>query len=319
MRSEAAAKDYGMKPNDAIHSSSVKEKKHYTIIIDSIVEKLFYIIGFTSLLVLLTIMVFLVKEGLPLFREISLSEFISGREWYPTSSNPRYGIMPLIISSLAITLIASAIAVPLSLSVAIYLSELAGSRTREILKPMIEIIASIPSVVIGFFGMVVVAPFLMSKLNIDSGLNLFNAAIMLAFMAIPTIASISEDALSSVPVSLKEASYALGANRWQTIVHVTIPAALSGIYTAIILGISRVIGETMIVLMVAGGAAVIPDSLFSAVRPLTSNIAAEMAESPVGGTHYRALFSIGIILFIITFIFNIIADYLSNRYKFKAG
>ena len=144
--------------------------------------------------------------------------------------------------------------------------------------------------------MVVVAPFLMNNFHIDSGLNLLNASLMLAFMAIPTIASISEDAISSVPVSLKEASYALGANRWQTIIHVTIPASLSGIWTAIILGISRVIGETMIVLMVAGGAAVIPDSIFNPVRPLTSNIAAEMAEASVGGTHYRALFAIGIIL-----------------------
>ncbi len=307
------------KQTEATMKNQVTEKKHKSIIIDIIIEKFFYIVGFTSLLVLLTIMVFLVKEGVPLFSEIRLSEFIFGGEWYPTSGNPRYGIMPLIISSVFITIIASAIAVPLSLSVAVYLSELAGSRTREILKPMIEIIASIPSVVVGFFGMVIVAPFLLEKFNIDSGLNLFNASIMLAFMAVPTIASISEDAISSVPVSLKEASYALGANRWQTIVHVTVPAALSGIYTAIILGISRVIGETMIVLMVAGGAAVIPDSIFSAVRPLTSNIAAEMAEASVGGTHYRALFSIGIILFIITFIFNIIADYLSTKYKFKAN
>lgn len=307
------------KNNESNIRQATKTDRHSSIIIDMIVEKFFYIIGFSSLIVLLTIMIFLLKEGLPLFREISIGDFIFGREWYPTSNNPRYGIMPLIVSSVSITVLASAIAIPLSLSVALYISELAGSRTREILKPLIEIIASIPSVVIGFFGMVVVAPLLMEKFNIDSGLNLFNAAIMLAFMAVPTIASISEDAISSVPVSLKEASYALGANRWQTMVHVTIPASLSGIYTAIILGISRVIGETMIVLMVAGGAAVMPGSIFSAVRPLTSNIAAEMAEASVGGTHYRALFAIGIILFIITFIFNILADYLSNRYNFKAG
>jgi phosphate transport system permease protein len=138
-------------------------------------------------------------------------------------------------------------------------------------------------------------------------------------MAIPTIASISEDAISSVPISLKEASYALGANKWQTIFFIVLPASLSGIWTAIILGISRVIGETMVVLMVAGGAAVIPDSIFSPIRPLTSNIAAEMAEADVGGTHYQALFSIAIVLFIITFVFNFIADYLSNKYKFKSN
>lgn len=305
--------------NETNTTPVVKTKKHSSIIVDVIVEKFFYIIGFSSLLVLLTIMVFLVKEGVPLFTEISISDFITGKEWYPTSNNPRYGIMPLIFSSVYITIIASVIAVPLSLSVAIYIAELAGSRIKEIIKPLVEIIASIPSVVVGFFGMVVVAPFLMEHFDIDSGLNLLNASLMLAFMAVPTIASISEDAISSVPVSLKEASYALGANRWQTIIHVTIPAALSGIYTAIILGISRVIGETMIVLMVAGGAAVLPESIFSPVRPLTSNIAAEMAEASVGGTHYRALFAIGIILFVITFVFNIIADYLSNKYKFKAN
>ncbi len=304
---------------DSKNKKKLKEKKHSSIIFDVIIEKFFYLVGFSSLLVLLMIMIFLIKEGIPLFKEISISDFIFGKEWYPTSNNPRFGIMPLIISSLYITAVSSVIAIPLSLSVAIYISELAGSTLKEIVKPAIEIIASIPSVVVGFFGMVVIAPFMMEKFNIDSGLNLLNASLMLAFMAVPTIASISEDAISSVPVSLKEASYALGANRWQTIIHVTIPASLSGIWTAIILGISRVIGETMIVLMVAGGAAVIPDSIFSPVRPLTSNIAAEMAEASVGGTHYKALFAIGIILFIITFIFNIIADYLSSKYKFKAG
>ncbi len=298
---------------------SNKVKTHKSIFLDIIVEKIFYVVGFSSLLVLLTIMVFLIMEGVPLFREIGVFDFIFGNEWYPTSNNPRYGIMSLIVSSVSITLIASLLAVPLSLAVAIYISEIAGKTLKEIIKPAIEIIASIPSVVIGFFGMVVVAPFLMNKFDIDSGLNLFNASLMLAFMAVPTIASISEDAISSVPMSIKEASYALGANRWQTIVHVTLPASLSGIWTAIILGISRVIGETMIVLMVAGGAAVVPNSIFSPVRPLTSNIAAEMAEASVGGIHYRALFAIGIILFIITLIFNIIADYLSNKYKFKTS
>jgi len=297
----------------------IKSRKRNSLLFNIIVEKTFLIIGLTSLAVLFTIMLFLLREGLPLFKEISITAFITGREWYPTSGNPRFGILPLIISSLYITATASLIAIPLSISVAVYISELAGSRTREIVKPLVEIIASIPSVVIGFFGMVVVAPFLMKHFNIDSGLNLLNASIMLAFMAVPTIASISEDAISSVPVSLKEASYALGANRWQTIIHIVIPASLSGIWTAIILGISRVIGETMIVLMVAGGAAVIPSSIFDPVRPLTSNIAAEMAESPVGSPHYRALFALGIILFIITFIFNMAADWLSNRYKFKAG
>jgi len=207
--------------------------------------------------------------------------------------------------------------VPFSLAIAIYLSELAHPTTREIIKPVIELIASIPSVVIGFFGLVVVAPFLQDKLDLDTGLNLFNASLMLAFMATPTIASIAEDAISSVPDSIKESSYALGANRLQTLIFITIPAALSGIWTAVILGISRVIGETMVVLMVAGGSALIPTSFFAPIRPLTSNIAAEMAEAPVGGDHYHALFAIGIILFVITFVFNVLSTRLANRYRFK--
>ncbi|MBN2436738.1 MAG: phosphate ABC transporter permease subunit PstC [Spirochaetes bacterium] len=292
-------------------------KVHKSIVYDYLVEKLFFIIGLSCLVILFLIMFFLFKEGLPLLNKVSISDFIFGMEWYPTSDNPRFGVFPLISASVAVTLIASLMAVPLSIAIAVYMAELASPITREIIKPVIEIIASIPSVVIGFFGMVVVAPFLQSYFDLDTGLNLFNAALMLGFMAIPTIASISEDAISSVPVSLKEASYALGANRCQTIIFVTVPAALSGIWTAIILGVSRVIGETMVVLMVAGGAAMMPGSLFSPVRPLTSNIAAEMAETPVGSTHYHALFAIGILLFIITFVFNIIADYLSNKYKFK--
>lgn len=282
-----------------------------------IAGKFFLAIGVTSIVVLFLIIIFLFKEGLPIFNTISVSDFLFGNEWYPTSGNPRFGILPLINASISVTAIASIIAIPFSLSIAIYLSEIAGSTAREIIKPVIEIIASIPSVIIGFFGMVVVAPFIQEKFNLDTGMNLFNASLMLAFMAIPTIASISEDALSSVPMSLKEGSYALGANRWQTIFHITIPAALSGIWTAIILGISRVIGETMVVLMVAGGSAQNPGSIFNSVRPLTSNIAAEMAESPHGSDHYHALFAIGIVLFIITFIFNTLADYLSNKYKFK--
>lgn len=288
-----------------------------SLIMEKVAERVFFVIGLTCLIVLLLIMIFLFMEGLPIFREISVKDFLLGIEWYPTSDNPRFGVMPLITASVAVTLLASLMAVPFSLSIAVYLAELASPRVREVVKPIVEIIASIPSVVIGFFGMVVVAPFLQNAFNVDTGLNLFNAALMLAFMAVPTIASISEDAISSVPVTLREASYALGAGRWETIFHITIPAALSGIWTAVILGISRVIGETMVVLMVAGGAAVMPKSLFAPVRPLTSNIAAEMAEAPVGGSHYHALFAIGILLFIITFAFNLIASYLSNKYKFK--
>ena len=185
----------------------------------------------------------------------------------------------MIAGSLLVTLLASIIAVPLGVFAAIYISELAGDRIKEIIKPLIELLASIPSVVIGFFGMVVVAPFLQSMFHLPTGLNLFNASIMLALMAVPTISSLSEDALHMVPRELRSASYALGANQWETISRVVVPAALSGIGTAVILGMSRAIGETMVVLMVAGGAAAIPESIFDPCRPLPASIAAEMAEA----------------------------------------
>jgi len=285
-------------------------------LIDIFIERFFFIIALSAILTILLIMFFLFKEGLPLFSKISITDFIFGTSWYPTSSNPRFGIFPLIIASFTVTLFASLLAIPLSLSIAVYLSEIASPKEKKFIKPTIELIASLPSVIIGFIGMVIVAPFLQNALGIDTGLNLFNASIMLAFMAIPTIATISEDMISSVPKSLKEASYALGATRLETIFHVTLPAALSGIWTAIILGISRIIGETMVVLMVSGGATLIPDSIFSPVRPLTSNIAAEMSEASVGGMHYQALFAIAIVLFIITFLFNILANFLTQKYKF---
>jgi phosphate transport system permease protein len=198
---------------------------------------------------------------------------------------------------------------------AIYLAEVASRKLREIVKPTVELLAALPSVVIGFFGMVVVAPFLQDTFNIATGLNLFNASLMLAFMAIPTICSISEDAIYSVSQEIKEASLALGATHWQTIYRVIIPASLSGISTAIILGMSRAIGETMVVLMVAGGATLIPTSIFDPVRPMPASIAAEMEEAPFHSNHYYALFATGIVLFLFTLIFNLIADHIAHRYK----
>jgi phosphate transport system permease protein len=207
------------------------------------------------------------------------------------------------------------ISIPLGVMTALYLAEIARPRIREWAKPIVELLAALPSVVIGFFGMVVVAPFLQRVFNIATGLNLFNAALMLAFMSIPTICSISEDAIYSVPDNLKEASLALGATHLETLIRVVLPASVSGISTAIILGMSRAIGETMVVLMVAGGAAMVPSSLFSPVRPLPASIAAEMAEAPYHGDHYYALFATGIVLFIFTLVFNIIADHIAHKYR----
>jgi phosphate transport system permease protein len=198
---------------------------------------------------------------------------------------------------------------------AVYLSEIARPGVREYIKPIVELLAALPSVVIGFFGMVIVAPFLLNTFNIPTGLNLFNASLMLAFMSIPTICSISEDAIYSVPDSLREASLALGATHLETIVRVVIPASISGISTAVILGMSRAIGETMVVLMVAGGAAMVPSSIFDPVRPMPASIAAEMAEAPFRGDHYYALFATGVVLFLITLIFNLIADHIAHKYR----
>jgi phosphate transport system permease protein len=279
------------------------------------IKALFFIIAFVSIAVLALIVVFLFMEGLPIFSKVTVKEFIFGHYWYPTSEPPEFGIFPLIIASVAVTFISSLMSIPLGVFTALYLVEVASQRLREWVKPVIELLAALPSVVIGFFGMVVVAPFLQNILEIPVGLNMFNASLMLAFMSVPTICSISEDAIFSVPRELKEASLALGATRWETMWRVIVPASISGISTAVILGMSRAIGETMVVLMVAGGAAMIPESIFDPVRPMPASIAAEMAEAPFRGEHYYALFATGIVLFIFTMIFNMVADYVSHRFR----
>lgn len=282
---------------------------------DSVIRIAFLVTALSSIVALGLIMLYLFLEGVPLFEHVSVSDFLFGHLWYPTSDPPDFGIFPLIVASVAVTLVSSAMAIPLGVMTAIYLAEIAGPKTRGFFKPVVELLAALPSVVIGFFGMVVVAPFLQEAFDLATGLNLFNAALMLAFMSVPTICSVSEDAIYSVPAELKEASLALGATHWETIARVILPASLSGISTAIILGMSRAIGETMVVLMVAGGAAMIPNSLFSPVRPMPSSIAAEMAEAPFRGDHYYALFAIGIVLFLFTLLFNIIADHISEKHK----
>jgi phosphate transport system permease protein len=254
-----------------------------------------------------------------LVKRVSLFEFLFGKSWYPPPNEPpSFQAFPIIFASIVVTFFSAIIAIPLGVGSAIYMSEIAHPKASEILKPVIELFAALPSVVIGFFGMVVVAPLLQKYFDIPTGLNLTNASILLAFMAVPTIASVSEDALRAVPQSLKEASYALGATKWETTWRVVVPAALSGISAAVILGLARSIGETMVVLMVAGGAAMIPTGLFDPVRPMTSAIAAEMGEAPRGGMHYHALFAIGVTLFILTFCFNLLADFISKRYR-EAG
>jgi len=282
---------------------------------EAIIKGIFAVFAFVSVLILALIVVFLFREGIPIFKEVSVTAFIFGKEWYPTYDPPSYGIWPLIIGSVVVTLFSCLIAVPLGVLAAVYISEIAPTSVKDIAKSTIELLAGIPSVVLGFFGMVVIAPWLQETFDLPTGLNIVNASVILAIMAIPTISSISEDALYAVPQEFKEASYALGATKTETITKVIIPAALSGISTAVILGMARAIGETMVVLMVAGGAAAVPESIFDSVRPMPASIAAEMGEAPFGGGHYHALFATGIILFLMTLIFNLIADYISHKFR----
>jgi phosphate transport system permease protein len=280
-----------------------------------IIKYVFFVFALVSIIVLGLIVFSLFREGLPIFSKVSVSKFLLGMEWYPTSDPPLFGIFPLIVGSLIVTFFATLVAVPLGVLTAIYISEIAPPSIKEILKSVIELLAGLPSVVLGFFGMVVIAPWLQKTFDLPTGLNIINASMILAIMAIPTISSISEDALYAVPREFKEASYALGATKFETIIKIIVPAAMSGISTAVMLGMARAIGETMVVLMVAGGAAAIPESIFDSVRPMPASIAAEMGEAPFRSAHYQALFAIGIVLFFMTLLFNLIADYVSHKFR----
>ncbi|MFA5315696.1 MAG: phosphate ABC transporter permease subunit PstC, partial [Candidatus Omnitrophota bacterium] len=248
------------------------------------------------------------KEGLALFKITSPFDFLFGKSWYPISEPPQLGILPLILGSLLVTVGAAVISVPIGVGCAVYIAEVAPLKIREVLKAGIELLAAIPSVVLGFIGMVTLVPLVKNVFHLPTGLTALSGSIMLAFMAMPTIVSIAEDALYSVPKTYKEGAFALGATHWQTIWRVMLPAASSGILAAVMLGIGRVIGETMAVMMITGNAAVIPHSILVPVRTLTATIAAEMGEAVVGSEHYFALFAIGIVLFVISFAINVTAD-----------
>ncbi len=278
-----------------------------------LIEKLIFLSGVTSIMLVILIFIFLTKEGLSLFKAVSLKDFLLGHYWYPISEPSQFGILPLILGSLFVTMGATIISVPIGVASAVYIAEIAPPRMKEVLKSGIEILAAIPSVVIGFIGMTTLVPFVKNALNLPTGLTAFSGSVMLAFMAMPTVVSIAEDALNAVPKKYKEAAFALGATHWQTIWRVVLRAASSGIVAAIMLGIGRVIGETMAVMMITGNAARIPTSLFQPVRTLTATIAAEMGETVQGSDHYHALFAIGIVLFVITFIINLIADFAVHR------
>ena len=272
--------------------------------------------GAAAIVFVVLIFGFLLRDALPLLRTTPAGEILAGRSWLPTSDPPQFGMLPLLLGSLYVTAGALVIAVPLGLGAAAFISEVAPPWMQEILKPTVEVLATIPSVVLGFLGLLLIGPWLAEVLNLPVPLFAGLGSLMLAFMAVPTIVSVSEDAIRAVPRALRENSLALGATRWQTIRRVVIPAARSGIIAAVLLGLGRAIGETMTVLMVTGNAAVIPEGFEGFLRPvrtLTATIAGEMGETAYATPHYHALFTIGLMLFIITFATNTIADIAIRR------
>jgi phosphate transport system permease protein len=283
---------------------------------DSIIRAFFFTNGILAVFILMGIFFFLLYTAIPAFREIDIKEFFTSKNWNPTSPvKEEYGIVSMIFSTFLVTLGALAIAVPIGIGVASYLSDVAHWKVREIVKPIIEILAGIPSVVIGFLGIVLFGPAIAKITGQSHGLNAINGSILLAVMALPTIISISEDSLNAVPRAYKEASLALGASRWQTLMRVKIPAALSGIIAAVMLGMGRAIGETMTVLMATGNAPAFPSGFLSSIRTMTATIAIELGEVPYYTTHYYALFAIGLVLFLITFFVNLISDLVLHKFQ----
>ncbi len=284
---------------------------------EKFIESWIFLAGITTIIVLLGIIALLLKEGLPVFLYTPPWDFFFGTKWYPVSEPPTFGIMPFFTATVWVTLVATAISVPVGIACAAYLAEVAHPNVRETVKPIIEILAGIPSVVMGFIGLMLLSPLVQSAFNLNTGLCGLTAGIMLAFMSLPIIISVSEDALRAVPADFRQASYALGATRWETIQHVSIPGALSGITAAVMLGVGRAIGETMTVLMVAGGALAVPVSPIEPMMPMTAAIASGIGNAVRGDLQYQALFAIGLILFIITLAVNLIADRVLERQKRK--
>jgi len=276
--------------------------------------------GISAIIFVLAIFVFVFREAAPVLtnEEFNLVEFFTSIAWYPTSAqNVRYGTLALIAGTFSVTALAMALAVPFGLGGAIYISEFCRPRTREVLKIVIELLAAVPSVVWGFIGLTVMSRLLVEYGGAPVGVNMLNGAIILALMAVPIIVSIGEDALKAVPDSFREAGIAMGASRWQLIYRVLLPAAKNGLLAAVLLGIGRAVGETMAVLMATGHAVQIPHGILDPIRTLTANVAAELGEAPAGSPHYRVLFMTGVLLFTITFVVNLTADFVIRGVKRK--
>lgn len=280
--------------------------------IDGLFKIIFKGAGLITIVLLAGIFLMLFYNSIFFFLKVAPIDFFTGSQWDPET---HYNILPLIISTFLVAMGSMLIAVPLGILTAAYLSELAPKKLQMFLKPVIEMLAAIPSVAIGFLGIVLVGPGLSHLFGIQNGLNALNGSILLAIMALPTIVTISEDAINAVPKSHREASLALGANKWETLFKVTIPAALPGLIAAVMLGLGRALGETMTVLMATGNAAAIPKGFLDSVRTITATIAIEMGEVPYQTTHYFALFAIAAILFLITLVVNLLGEYFANRLR----
>lgn len=273
--------------------------------------------GVLTIVILAGIFAMLLKEGIPAFFYTPPWDFFSGIKWYAVSDPPTFGILPFLVATFVVTLISTLISVPIGVGCAIYLAEIAPAKIREVVKPLVELLAGVPSVVMGVIGLVLLTTVIREALNLSTGLCGLTAGIILALMSVPIVVSISEDALTAVPNEYREASYALGATKWQTIIYVCVPASLSGITAAVMLGIGRAIGETMTVLMVAGGAIALHLSPLYPMRPMTATIAAEINNAVRGELQYQHLFAIGLTLFILTFIINLIADWVLEKQRRK--
>lgn len=278
-----------------------------------IIELCIKLSGLLVIIFVFLIFLFLLKDSLFLFGVYPLTEFLFGRSWLPISEPPRFGIVPLLLGSVYVTVVAIIICVPVSVATAMFIAEVAPKPLKHVLKSLVEILASIPSVVLGFIGIIWLGPFLKRTFDLTTGMCGLTGSLLLAFMALPTVISISEDALVGVPKTFKEAAFGLGATRWQTLWRIVLPAASSGIIAGVMLGIGRVIGETMVVMMVTGNSPILPKSILQPLRTLTATIASEMGETVSGSEHYLALFAVGLVLFVITFIINFVADTFLRR------
>jgi phosphate transport system permease protein len=285
-------------------------RRRSEIVAESAIELVIRLCGISAIVFVFGIFFFVFREGAGfLLHGLNLREFFGSIEWYPTSeSHVRYGVLALIAGTASVTMLAMAIAVPFGIGAAIFISEFCGQRLRETLKITIELLAAIPSVVWGFIGLTVMNPLIIRLFHVPIGLNVLNGGLILALMSVPVIVSIGEDALKAVPDSYREAALALGVTRWQMVYRVLLPAAKNGLLAAALLGVGRAVGETMAVLMATGHAVKIPTSVMDSVRTLTATVAAELGEAAVGSDHYQVLFIIGILLFSITFVVNLVAD-----------